>query len=1236
MKLTIGNIIIILCFLTIASTSNAQKVFYSQENKSWDTEISEDADTEVYSVYLIGDLKNPLPHNENLELLKSFLSKEKENSSVVILGDIVYPLGLPDSTDKGFNEALAKHKQILHTFDNYKGRVVFVPGNHDWARGKSQGWENILNQEEFIEKTLNKGNTYVPDGGCPGPLEIPLSDDLTLIVFDSHWYFHKFDKPGLDGECGFEDEKDMFVQIEDALRRNRDKKVIFAAHHPLYSVGYHGGYFPFYSHLFPMVEVANWMYFPLPGFIYTGYRKYLGNIQDIAHPEYKIFKAKMMEILKDYPNVIYAAGHEHNLQYFNIDSIHQIISGGGGEGTYIAGRKKKTDFAFDGRGFSKISFYANGNVWMEFISPDTDPKGKRVFCKKLFNKEIYSRQEEEIEFEELDFSDSTVIVKISDIYNKGGFVRFWMGDNYRAIWDAKVKLPVFDIGQEKAGLRIIKRGGGQQTRSIRMEDKHGKQFVLRSVNKYVEKALDDNMQNTIAVDAVQDGISASHPYAAITVPELAEAAGVMHTNPRIVWVPDDPRLGIYREEMANGIFLFEERPAGNRDDINSFGNSEKIVNTAKVIDKTQDDQDHMVDQEAVLQARLFDILINDWDRHDDQWRWATFDKGKKTIYKPIPRDRDQVYFVNEGPIMWLITRNWALRKFQGFDYDIKDVRGLGFNARYFDRSFLTKPDLNDWISMTKNLQGNMTDEVIHKAIKELPENIYALSGEEIESKLRSRRDILEKNAREYYLFLAKRVDVVGTDERELFEVKRRENGTTDVDVFALSKKKGRKQEKLYHREFKTDETREIRLYGLKGKDKFHLTGEGKKGIMVRIIPGKGNDSIIDESRVRSCGKKTIVYEKKDKKNFIRKSSETRLIMSNDKSIDDYNRKQFKFNKTMPIVLAGYNIDDGVFIGGGVNIKRFNFRDSTIHKIRGRLAFMTAAFSLSYKGLYSSFSRIFDLEFDADISAPRNVDNFFGLGNETRNDGNKKFYRVRYTYAWANPRLKHTLSDDVNYSFGAFYQYFKVTDTANRYIGELYPNTLDTAAYEGHHYTGLNAKFTIDTRNDKVLPKRGLHWETTATGFYSIVDEGENFIRLRSDLSFYLSFKRDPRFVFAFRFGGASNIGDYEFFHANFEGGKANLRGFRSNRFAGDHSFYQNTEIRIKLMNIRTYVFNGQTGLLLFNDIGRVWLNGEKSERWHDGYGIGIWLTPFEFTAITVSYNRSYEDSMVDFTLRFAF
>jgi hypothetical protein len=550
---------------------------------------------------------------------------------------------------------------------------------------------------------------------------------------------------------------------------------------------------------------------------------------------------------------------------------------------------------------------------------------------------------------------------------------------------------------------------------------------------------------------------------------------------------------------------------------------------------------------------------------------------------------------------------------------------------------MTEPGLDDWMSIASDIQNNVTDTIIHEAIKTFPKNIYDSSGMEIENKLKSRRNLLPDYAKEHYLFLSKTVDVVGTKERELFEVKRQENGNTRLSVHALSNKKGKIKEQLYYREFKYDETKEIRLYGLAGKDLFKINGSAKKGIKVRIIAGKGTDTIVDKSRVRGMGKKTIVYDRKDKKNVVLKSGETRLQLSKNKSVNNYNRKQFKHNTLIPILWVGYNIDDGIFVGGGAAIKRFNFRDSTIHKLKAKLSFQTGAFAVRYEGLFSAVSQTFDLLVRADVSFPQNVNNFYGLGNNTEKiTDDKKYYRVRYEYVWLNPMLKQTVNNNFYYSFGAFYQYFKVTDTANRFIGDIYPQLLDSSAYLPHNYVGINAMYRLDTRNNKVLPNRGIFWETEALGFYSVREAGRNFIKIRSDLSFYLSFRKDPRVVFAFRVGGAVNIGEYEFYHANSLGGKTNLRGFRSNRFAGDQSFYQNTEVRFKLLNIKSYVFNGQTGILIFNDIGRVWVNGENSQRWHDGYGIGVWLTPFDYTALTVTYNRSKEDSMIDFTFRFMF
>ena len=669
--------ILIIVLFGVVETIIAQKLFYAPEYRQQPVQPM-DSTQLIYEVYLLGDIKPFRKEGDaDLKTLKKLLEQSNLPGAVVLLGDIVYPLGMPGEDEPDYNNYRQVVDKILNTFEHYEQPVYIFAGNHDWARGRKPGWEHVINLEKYIKRNASENIRFLPSGGCPGPIEIDLNDDLTLILLDSQWWLHQNQKPQPQ-DCDLKDEQDIFVKTEDIIKRNKDKKIIVAAHHPLYSVGNHGGYFPLSRNLFPLLDLKKSLYIPLPGFLYTGYRKYIGDIQDLAHPRYKIYRNRMLSIFKKYPDIIYAAGHEHNMQYLNKDSLFHIVSGGGGPGSYIARKKKKADFAYDNSGFVKLSFLQNGEVWITYYANN----GKILLRQKMFQKPVFNPEKaRELQQNYHPLQDS-IVMRITDRYTKAGkFQRKMLGENYREIWNTPIKIPVFDIGKEKGGLKILKRGGGMQTLSVRMQAKDGKQYVLRSVDKKPSNALPGDFKNTFVEKPVQDAISASNPFGALTVPPMADALGIMHTNPKLVYVPDDPRLGVYRQDLAGKVFLFEERPAGNWEDAAFFGHSKKIVSTSKTLKKTTEKSSHQVDQKAVLKARLLDMLLNDWDRHEDQWRWATFKENGKTLYRPIPRDRDQVYFVNQGIGMWLATRKWALRKFQGFGDTIPDINGLNFNAR---------------------------------------------------------------------------------------------------------------------------------------------------------------------------------------------------------------------------------------------------------------------------------------------------------------------------------------------------------------------------------------------------------------------------------------------------------------------------------------------------------------------------------------------------------------------------
>ena len=768
----------------------------------------------IYTLYLIGDAgERSDEQSGTFQLAREQMMAATAEKGLIFLGDNIYPKGLPLPGHQDRTESEKVLEEHLKVLEGLEGGFYFIPGNHDWAQGRSYGWSQVQRQETFVENHLDSADVFVPDRGCPGPVEIPLNEEITLIVIDTQWFLHRWDKPNQEqGGCEVTGPIEVLQALDDMIARNAHKKVIVATHHPMYTYGGHGGVVKATWHLKP----------PVLGTIYALYRKAIGSIQDTSNPRYRAMRNAMVGVFEKYGNVIHVAGHEHSLQYSFKENTHYIVSGSGSKTTYVK-KKGFAEYAESTHGFSKLVFHKGGKVKVEFWKAD----GTRSFEKVLMEKP-YTPQLTEDEFaRQVDLKDSSVIAFASNQYRAGNTKKKLLGRNYRDIWLQEHEVPVFDIGTEHGGLKIVQRGGGMQTKSLRLQARDGRQYVLRSIEKYAEGAVPKAFQNTFAVDLVQDQISASHPYGAFVIPHMAEAAGIYHTNPKLVFIPDDPRLGEHQQDFANTLALYEERPAKNWSDADFFGNSKKIVNTAKVIEKLADDNDNFVDQHWVLRSRLFDLVIGDWDRHDDQWRWASFDEGKGKMYRPIPRDRDQAFFVNTGffPAIW--SRKWGLPKFEGFDHEVRWPSGLMFNARYFDRSFLTGLSQEDWMKAAEGIQASLTDEAIEKAIRQWPDAIYGDHGDEIIAKLKSRRDKLKKYALDHYLFLSREVDVLGSNKHEHFRATRKDNGDVHVVVRKMTKD-GDKKHVLYDRVFKHGETREIRLYGLEGKDEFEIEGETKK------------------------------------------------------------------------------------------------------------------------------------------------------------------------------------------------------------------------------------------------------------------------------------------------------------------------------------------------------------------------------------------------------------------------
>lgn len=415
----------------------------------------------------------------------------------------------------------------------------------------------------------------------------------------------------------------------------------------------------------------------------------------------------------------------------------------------------------------------------------------------------------------------------------------FIGKNYRKEWTTPVKLPQFDLKNEQEGFTIVAAGGGRQTNNLRLKDRDGREWVLRSVDKDVEKSITPILRNTKVEVLMQDLLSASHPYGALPVPVLAKAIGVIVPNPRLFFVPDDTAFGEHRVLFANTVCYLEERePTPDHSDTKS---------TVTMMENVLGETDHHLLQRQILRARLLDMLIADWDRHGDQWRWGKKDSLENTYYYPIPRDRDFAFFRSDGLFVKIVSVT-SLPYMWGFTGKSMALRKLNAKISYIDAQWLNELTAQDWKNEITSIQKNITDSVIAAAVKKLPPEIYRLSGAALTKKLKNRRDELMKQGMRYYRFLAASPFIIGCEEQDFFTVS---SEGRDISITISRKGSDDKTEVVYSRKFNSLHTKKICIKGLSGNDQFKVDEKVSSKIKLLLEGGDGNDVYTVNGKIKT-------------------------------------------------------------------------------------------------------------------------------------------------------------------------------------------------------------------------------------------------------------------------------------------------------------------------------------------------------------------------------------------------
>lgn len=1134
-------------------------------------------------------------------------------TSVIYLGDNIYShgMGLPGDPGEVYSKDVVRSQ--YKPMREKGAPVYFIPGNHDWDRMGPKGLEKIKLQWQFLEDQQDSLLKLLPPDGCPDPIAVRISETVTVILYDSEWWLFPFEKKNMEAECGCATKKDVLIRLEELIYENRNSFIILAGHHPFSSYGVHGGHYSWKDHIFPLRAANKKLYIPLPvvGSLYPTLRRLFSNPEDLGHPLYKEMARDIKSVFKGFPNWVYVSGHDHGLQFIREPGFVQIVSGGGSRNDYV----KKGNHALYTHGSEgyviadqlpdnsiRFTYFvlSDSGVHQTFsvVQPFTPVTGKE---KSLVAVEL---------------GDSTAL-RLHPAYDSvSKFHRKLFGENYRKEYAALTTFPVLKMSAIKGGLTPTQRGGGMQSKSLRLEDKDGNEYALRSVMKSSDALLPAELKQTFARDWVDDAMSAQHPYSALMVPPIATAVKIPHAKPVIGYVAPDTMLGVHNYTFANTVALLEER--------NPLGKSD---NTLKMLANLNKDNDNSYDPEMYLKSQMIDLLVGDWDRHEDQWRWKNISKNKDKFYVPIPRDRDQVLHKTEGFFPKMASRQWLLPTLQGFGPKIKSVKYSLFKTKFmnaFPAGYISE---EKWKAVVQEFTTAVTDSVLDAAVKQLPASSYAIRGQELLSSLKSRRDAIPAAMRSYYKFTSKIVDVKLSNKNESVYIQQGADASLLVTVRKINKE-GILKDTLMHHNFAPALTREIRLFLAEGNDSVRVNYTNTP-IKLKIVGGKGAkvvETVAVDNKPRWYGLDTgTVFSGNTallRKHLSPDSTNTAFVPTN------------LYNVWMPKTTIGINLDDGFLLGFGFQYTHNSGFRKLPYTYRQELvaghSFSTNAFRIRYMGEWIEAFGKADFTLTASARAPNNTINFFGLGNETpfnKTDGYKRFYRTRFSLYQLDPAVRWDNRNGISLTAGPSLQYYRMeaSDTIGRFINTGKVSSYDsTTITESKLHAGLAVHLSIDKRNQQILTSWGYQINLRLNAYQGVNKFAKEYMQISPEVILYKTLSPRGNVVLTDRLGGMMTFGHPAFYQSAFVGGQGNLLGYRQYRFAGNHSMFNNLELRIKLADVANYILPGQLGISGFHDIGRVWTKDDNSKKWHNGFGGGVYFSPASIAVFSLVMGKSNE------------
>lgn len=1175
----------------------------------------------THSVVNLGNVADIQDATAFAHALHAVLDTFEQEHTILFNGDVI-------REDVNFRDAITSLDSVITILrDPARRKLIFLPGDRDWDDSGMLGWDMVKLLENYIVDKNLDDVLWPLHHGCPGPERISLGLTLNMLVVNTQWWNHPYSKPSpASADCDLAVSAEVIEELDDEIDDIRFGNLIIAGHYPVLSNGEYGGRFPMGRWILP---------FPLVSTMQTAFRQNVGSPFETCNERFAEYKEQVLDLLKEYNSLLYLSGHEKTQEILNYyDNI--LINSGAPEMHGFLAKSQETMYAGASPGVAIVHFDINGNVAVavyEYRSgrfeqlrtipvlqaPSKDPEDQPPV-----NERLVPGLEDQYVLPEMSGSyPEEVTLAANPEYEAHGFKKWLLGEHYRETWITPVKVPYLDLDTTYGGLIPYQVGGGRQTQSLKITADDGLEYVFRSVDKDPSKALSYDLRATLISLIVRDQTTTQHPYGAVATSALLDHLDILHAHPVIRVMPDDDKLGPFQSQFGNMLGMLEVRPTGRKEVQKTFADADHIRSSNSMFQELYKDRDNVIADDEFARARMFDVLVGDWGKHEDNWRWAGYEGELGYTYRPVPRDRDHVFSRWDGFLPWLVDREWAKPSGENFDYEIKGLRSLMWQARHLDRFLASELDRDDWLSASEYIRSHLTDADIDEAMTAFPDAVEDIHGPEIAAKLKQRKEDLDQYANRYYDMLAKQVDIVGSIKNELFEVTRNNDGTVLVEMYKI--RRDLKDKRFYSRLFKPGETEEIRLFGLEGEDRFLITGEARESIRIRIISGPGEDEIVDQSVVAKGGKKTHLYDLSGE-DRIAGSDEVKLVEIPYEKAYYYRRTAFAYNTYFPYALILFSSGNGVQLSGGATFTLQSYNKPDFAARYGVTAGVSSLgnLRLELSGRWRNVLGQWDLTANTVFEKRRRFNYFFGIGNETTYDKElfrNDYYSLQYSRIFGEVGLLRTFWQNSSVAVAVEVSNNSGEKLADNIIDDLPPGIPGLSSLP---IGKLLLSTEFDFRDRMYLPTRGMRLFIETYAAQILENEGSDYSMAKATLESFITFKP---VTLGLKGGAVIHGGTPPYYDLHYLGQNTHLRGFRQNRFTGKKSLFLNCDLRIQIIDNENVLIPHKIGITLFGDVGRVYAEEEVSDTWHVGYGIGVYVVPIrERFAFQVSAGFSEEES----------